>query len=314
MRRSLRIGLSIVLAAVCVGSLGMLAFRELDDRKGAEDYKQAEELAELPELDTLPAPQLDPDPEASAENPTETAPRADPYAEALQNMDFAALREVNPDVLGWILIPGTKISYPVVQGTDNQYYLNHTWKKQTSAVGAIFLEARSSRSLEDFHTIVYGHRMNNGSMFAGLKQYKSKSYWQAHPCVYLTDDTGAHKYEIFAAYEAPLDGGTYQISFSGQDAKQAFLDTCLARSVFSTGVTPTVHDRILTLSTCTGKGHESRWVVQAVEKLPAPAETPEPEASATQEEPEAAPEAPEPSAEEDQRDSAELLLEEDAPA
>lgn len=87
---------------------------------------------------------------------------------------------------GWILIPNTVISYPLLQGEDNQYYLNHTWKKWTSAVGAIFMDSQNNPNLTDFNTIVYGHRMNNGSMFASLKNYKKQSYWQAHPCVYIT--------------------------------------------------------------------------------------------------------------------------------
>ena len=188
-------------------------------------------------------------------------------------MDFTALREVNRDVQGWIMIPGTVISSPLLQGEDNQYYLKHTWKKWTSAVGAIFLEWQNSPDLSDFNTIIYGHRMNNGSMFASLKNYKKQSYWAAHPCVYITDDNGSHKYEIFAAYEVSTTGTTYQLGFSDDASKQAFIDYCLEQSVIDTGITPTVYDRVLTLSTCTGNGHATRWVVQAVLKGVAPPDT-----------------------------------------
>ncbi|MCI7713584.1 MAG: class B sortase, partial [Clostridiales bacterium] len=179
---------------------------------------------------------------------------------------------VNSDVLGWILIPGTAVSYPVVQGTDNDYYLNHTWKKWTSVVGSIFLECHNSRDLSDFNTIIYGHRMNNGSMFASLKNYKKQSWWSDHPCVYITDDSGSHKYEIFAAYEVSTEGETYRLGFGSDREKQAFIDYCLAQSVIDTGVVPRTYDRILTLSTCTGQGHATRWVVQAVLRGEAPQE------------------------------------------
>ena len=105
-------------------------------------------------------------------------------------------------------------------------------------MGSIFLECKNSPDLSDFNTIIYGHRMNNGSMFASLKNYKKQSYWAARPCVYITDDSGSHKYEIFAAYEVSTTGTTYQLGFPKDASKQAFIDYCLAQSVIDTGITP----------------------------------------------------------------------------
>ncbi len=216
----------------------------------------------------------------------------DPYAQALKDMDFSALRQQNPDVLGWILIPGTRVSYPVVQGTDNSYYLDHTWRGGKNSVGAIFMECRNSSDLSDFNTIIYGHRMNNRSMFGTLSQYKSRSYWQAHPYVYLTDDSGTHRYEIFAAGEVSVDSDVYRLGLRSDSSRQSFLDSCLALSALNTGVTPHTYDKVLTLSTCTGNGHATRWVVQAVCPGQAP-ETPEtPETP--QEEPTPQPDASQP--------------------
>ena len=277
MNRKIRAALIVLLAVVFVGSLVMFLRQIIQYREAAETYDEAKTLAELPDLSQIPLPKEEPEtPPAVEEAPADELPAdeepekpvyVDPYADALRNMDFEALREVNSDVLGWIVIPGTAISYPLVQGEDNQYYLKHTWKKWASAVGAIFLECRNSADLSDFNTIIYGHRMNNGSMFASLKYYKKQSYWAQHPYVYITDSNGSYKYEIFAAYEVSTIGSAYQIGFSGDESKQAFLDDCIGQSVIETGVTPTVQDRILTLSTCTGNGHATRWVVQA--RLPA---------------------------------------------
>lgn len=275
MKRTLRRGLIILLALVFAGSLGMVVYRGIEYKEGEETYEEAAELVQLPDLSDLPDP--------TPEEPEESAPvYVDPYADALRNMDFAALQEVNSDVLGWILIPNTVISYPLVQGDNNQYYLNHTWKKWTSVVGAIFLECQNSPDFSDFNTVIYGHRMNNSSMFASLKNYKKQSYWASHPYVYITDDNGSHKYEIFAAYEVSTAGTTYQIGFSGDSSKQAFLDYCLGQSVIDTGITPTIYDKILTLSTCTGNGHATRWVVQAMLKGVAPSDS---AVSATEEAP-----------------------------
>lgn len=271
MKKKLRILVMLVLAAVFIGSLTMVILRSLDYRRGEEAYAEAESLVQLPDLSGLEIPE----PAEPTDEPEQEV-YIDPYADALRSMDFTALREVNDDVLGWILIPNTVISYPLLQGEDNQYYLTHTWKKWTSAVGAIFMDSQNNPDLTDFNTIVYGHRMNNGSMFASLKNYKQQSYWQSHPCVYITGDHGSYKYDIFAAYEVSTQGITYQLGFSGDADKQEFLDACMAQSVIDTGIVPTVHDRILTLSTCTGNGHATRWVVQAVLRCEAPAE-PQPE-------------------------------------
>ena len=164
--------IAVLALALCV-SVAMVIRQTLQYREGEAEYAEAEELVELPDLSDLepaPAPETEPEPE---EEPQEEQPvYVDPYADALAAMDFAALREVNSDVLGWILIPGTVISYPLLQGDDNSYYLNHTWKKWTNVVGSIFLECQNSPDLTVFNTLVYGHRMNNGSMFASLKYYK----------------------------------------------------------------------------------------------------------------------------------------------
>ena len=273
--KKLRLLLIAALALVLAVSVGMLIRQNIQYREGEEAYAEAEALVELPDLSQLPRPEPVPEEAPSEEEiaPEEQPVYVDPYADALRNMDFSALREVNSDVLGWIMIPGTRISYPLLQGEDNQYYLKHTWKKWSSAVGAIFLECQNSPDLSDFNTIVYGHRMNNGSMFASLKNYKKQSYWAAHPNVYITDDNGSHKYQIFAAYEVSTTGTTYQLGFPKDSSKQAFIDYCLAQSVIDTGITPTVYDRVLTLSTCTGNGHATRWVVQAVLKGVAPSDT-----------------------------------------
>lgn len=257
-----------LLAVMFVGSAAVLIRQLIQYREGAETYSEAEELAGLPDFSEEEAA---PPVSSSASDSTSVSASAsapgtvyvDPYTDALADMDFSALREVNGDVLGWILIPGTRISYPLVQGTDNQYYLTHTWKKWNSVVGAVFLEYSNSRDLSDFNTIIYGHRMNDGSMFAGLKYYKQKNYYKSHPSVYITDDSGARKYDIFAVYEVSTQGDTYRIGQQSGSTKQAYIDYCLTQSLYDTGVVPTVNDKIVTLSTCTGNGHATRWVVQA---------------------------------------------------
>lgn len=182
-------------------------------------------------------------------------------AAALADIRLDALREVNEEVIGWIEIPGTEVSYPVLQGEDNQYYLTHDWKKEHSISGAVFMECKSDPSLIRFHTIVYGHRMRNGTMFGSLKYYKNLEYWQEHPYVYMVNDSGIYRYDIFAAWEAEVEDMVYQLNLRGQE--ENFIRLSLEKSLINTGIIPGTKNRILTLSTCTGNGHARRWVVQA---------------------------------------------------
>ena len=290
MSKTMRRILLLLLPLVFLGSGAMLLRRLADYREGQQEYDEAGSMAGVPDFSDTELPPL----VTGEDSASGAEPYVDPYADALAAMDFSALREVNPDVLGWILIPDTVVSYPLVQGTDNEYYLTRTWKKWTSAVGSIFLEASNHADFTDFNTVIYGHNMNNGSMFGTLKKYKSQSYYRQHPYVYLTTDSGSARYEIFAAYEVSTEGESYRLGFANAEEKQAFLDACLAMSVIDTGVTPTPYDHIITLSTCTGRGHATRWVVQARlagEAPTEPAAPAQPESPAQPEEP-VEPEAP----------------------
>ena len=141
--------------------------------------------------------------------------------------------------------------------------MKFTWDKQYNSVGSIFLEHTNSPDLTDFNTIVYGHNMRDGSMFADLRVYSLQEYWEAQPYVYIVTDAGVYRYEIFAFLSADVDSLTYGTNPNRDDTKEKFLDLSLENSWLDTGIRPAITDRILTLSTCTGFGYSSRFVVQA---------------------------------------------------
>lgn len=264
-KKTVRKVLIVILLLVFLGSLGMLLRQQKTYREGEDIYAQAEQLVQRPPVveetpqtpETEPAPQPEPDSDPQPEVP-------------LESLSIEALQAVNSDVLGWIEIPDTALSYPLVQGMDNDWYLNHAWNGQWTSVGSIFVDYRCAADLTDFHTIVYGHRMRNGSMFASLKYYDDQSHWEAHPHVFIRSGEHVRQYAIFAAYEAPVQSPTYTLPGEEEAARQALIDFALEQSVIDTGLVPTAADRILTLSTCTGDGYETRWVVQAVEMTAAP--------------------------------------------
>jgi len=259
---SLRKGVICLLAVVFLVSVVKVISLMADRRAGEETYSEAQETVTPP-----PPVQEEPKPE---EPEPEPVVYCDAHAEALAKTDLSALRETNADVVGWISIPDTPVDYPLMQGEDNDYYLNHTWDRAANSVGSIFLEHQVSPVFDDFNTIIYGHRMKNNSMFGSLKYYNDMEYWQAHPSVYIVNDDGVHRYAVFAAYEAAINEITYGLEISEDSTKQRFIEHGLTSSAIHTGVVPTKKDLVLTLVTCTGRDYSSRWVVQAVLQDSAP--------------------------------------------
>ena len=261
-RKVMRV-MELCLAVVLAVSLVMVIRTRLGYAEGASVYNEAAAAAELPELTAIPVEETKTVP-LSADVEEEAVIVTDPNLISMARMDLNALREENSDVLGWITIPETELSYPLLQTVDNDYYLIHSWKKKGSNVGAIFMDFRSSADLTDFNTVIYGHRMRNGSMFASLKYFNDQEHWRTHPSVYLACFGGVYRYDIFAAYEASVGGSVYDFSERDEEDREAFIGSCLELSVIDTGIVPAADDHILTLSTCTGNGYANRWVVQAV--------------------------------------------------
>ncbi len=260
--RNMRKVLMIVLAVVFVAS-GALLLRQAgyyqQTRQSGEEARSVAGLVQQEEtLPPEPVVPLAPEPVVPEQTPLEEA------AAYLWAVDLEGLRQTNPDVLGWITIPGTQLDYPFLQGEDNQYYLNHTWQSKRNAAGSVFLECTAQPDFSDFNTIVYAHNMKNGSMFGSLRQYRTQSHYEANPYIYIIDDSGLRRYEIFAAFEAEVVGYTYRLDVNTPEKKQAFLDYSAQRSVIKTDIVPTVDDSVITLSTCTGNGYDHRWVVQGV--------------------------------------------------
>lgn len=270
-KNNLRI-IALVISATLVISLFFIIWQQTDYRKSSSSREQAQQMAGVDDLklESIPT-EFDEESEMEEEDP----PREpDANEAALLEMDLVALQQSNPDVRGWIAIPDTVISYPIVQGTDNSYYLNHTWNHEWNSAGSIFLEHQISPDFSDYNTLIYGHRMNNGTMFTGLHDYKSLELWQTHSYVYILTPTGVSCYQVYAAYEAPVDSITYALELNSESIYRDFLDFGLENSWIDTGVQPLSADPVITLVCCTGHGHAARWVVQAVLDHTIPAEQP----------------------------------------
>lgn len=252
-----RVLLAALVLALIAALVPMIA-KWMDYRRGEQDYVQAEEIAGVPDLPAIPAREI-----PATSEPEKAEDRSDEVLAALVEVDLKALQEINSDVVGWICIPGTDLSYPLLQGSENTYYLSHTWQKRESSAGSVFLDYRSS--LADPYSLIYAHRMSNTTMFGTLKFYDDEAFWAEHPSVYLVTETAVKRYDIFAAFEASVYSDVFNLTLP-EEEREGFLAWCLEQSVIDTELIPDATEKVICLSTCISSFGEAdtRWVVHAV--------------------------------------------------
>ena len=276
MKKTIRTIVCVLMSVVFVASACTLIYKQIQLRENAVAQNEAQQLIDLPEPSVpLAEPELpveqpveEPEVKVIVDEPAELPEPVftDEKAEMLLNVDLGELKGMNEDVIGWIEIPGTPISYPLLQGKDNQYYLNHNWKKDYNAGGSIFMEAQNRADFSNFNTLIYGHRMSDSSMFNSLRHYESEEYLAKHPRVYIVTEQGVRVYEVFAAMKVMVTDPVYWLITDQQKYMQKMIDFCLEYSVIESELIPSIKDRFLTLSTCTGLTvSDDRWVVVAVE-------------------------------------------------
>lgn len=182
-------------------------------------------------------------------------------------VNFDELFAINPDTVGWIRFypePAT-INYPLVQGTDNQEYLHKTFSEGENTLGAIFVAAENRANMQDKNTIIYGHRMNDRSMFYHLEDYKDPEFCKQNPYFYIyTPDGAEHVYQIYSVAVVDEFSDTYITKFASKEKFQEFIKMTKETSLYDTGVEVGADDKIVTLSTCTSNGDNERNVVRGV--------------------------------------------------
>lgn len=174
------------------------------------------------------------------------------------NKNTTLLNDIE-DYTGWIKIDNTKIDYPVVKGKDNQFYLDHNYKKEKSDAGAIFMDRRNLGNKYDKHTIIYGHNMRNGSMFKDLNKYLNESFFNNNALITFEDLYKDYKYQVISAYYISADLET--IAF---EINEETIHSFIKRSLHSSDYEYDENDRFLTLATCNSILDNGRMVVHAV--------------------------------------------------
>jgi SrtB family sortase len=252
------IGITVIsLCAILALGSGFFMVRDLNQyTESAGIYDELAENVKLPEQN-----------EAPEETEGEVETDGEDSNVVLPSVDFDALRENGPDIIGWLNLPDTVINYPVTQTDDNEYYLHHLYDGTYNKVGCLFADYENKADFSDRNTIIYGHNMRDGSMFAALNEYDEQSYFDTHKQMYLVTPEGGYLCEVFTAFVAkPSESGSdtspWCLSWKDDGAYTTWLTAMAERSVVETDVTVTSSDKVLTLSTCT-PGGASRFIVMA---------------------------------------------------
>lgn len=184
-------------------------------------------------------------------------------------LDWEKIKAENEDIYAWIYIPGTEIDYPILQHpTDDSYYLNHNLDGSEGYPGCIYTESINHKDFSDHNTVIYGHNMKNGSMFADLHEFEDETFFDEHRYVFIYTPDKMMVYDIFALYEFGDEHILHSYDCTSAGGFIAYLnmvfDDYKEEGNFRDDVTVLGQDRIITLSTCIKNKSENRLLLQAV--------------------------------------------------
>lgn len=246
------------------------AQKQLDELM--EAAVQEEAVTEITE--TVEEPEIEEEiVEETVEEPEVTEPEVPEwiteYNVPEKDIDWAALTEANPHIYSWITVPGTVIDYPVLQHPDElDYYLNHNIDGSSGYPGCIYSQTLNSKEWDDPNTVLYGHNMKNGTMFAGLHLFEDYKFFEENRYVYVYSENYVRVYEIFAAYE--FSNAHLLLCFDTKNPEifGAYLGGVFEHDGLNDNINReievTAEDKILTLSTCITNKPNNRYLVQAV--------------------------------------------------
>lgn len=243
----------ILLVLACVLCIAVLiVFLQKDKKEEIAAEQQQEEIEEQYVVEEI-------DPEVEAEKELASLP-----------IDFEGLQEINPEIYAWIEVPDTKINYPILQheGEDQGYYLTRDIYGEYNQAGSIYTEDYNNKDFQDYHTVLYGHNMKNGSMFHNVRYFAEREYFDQHHELYVYMPGKILKYEIIACYEYDDRHLLGMFDFDDEEAYAKYLEDIMKpRSMYTMireGWELDAEDKLLTLSTCIANKPNNRRLLQAV--------------------------------------------------
>ncbi len=200
---------------------------------------------------------------------SQTATTTKPVPLEENPVDFPYYQSINSDIYAWIHVPGTDIRYPVACATDQAdgFYLEHNIYREYEFAGTIYSEKKNGFSFSDRNTVLYGHNMLNGTMFAQLHKFEETEFFDKHDVFYIYMPGHIYTYKIFSAYEYDNRHLLNSFDYTNDDVWQEYLENATnpkSMNVNTREVEVKLTDRIVTLSTCVGYNKNARYLVQGV--------------------------------------------------
>ena len=179
------------------------------------------------------------------------------------------LQEENADIVGWLEIENTSINYPVLQGTDNEYYMTHNYKKEKSKNGSIFLTKDYDWTIPSSNLLMYGHNLGNGTMFQELLKYEDKNFYKQHQTIRFTTTEEDAKYEIISVFKSRVYYKSeknvfryyYFVNAETEEEYNEFVENAKKASLYDIDATAKYDEQLITLSTCSYHVEDGRFAV-----------------------------------------------------
>lgn len=280
---NLRIIWTTIAVVCCLGFICCLIYiifsitSDMRVQRETDQLKNASSIADTQDNSKIPS--SIPSSESSAEQTSEeetTPPSEENQLDSLENYDirdwapdFETLWQKCEDIYAWLYVPGTDIDYPVVQHpTQADYYLRRDLSGKSATAGCIFTEYYNAKDWTDYNTVIYGHNMHNGTMFATLHNFEEKDFFDENRYVYIYTPDTLKIYEVFASYDYSNVHLLYAFDTDTEEGFSEYLDEIYDQAdvkgaLFREDVEVTPEDRIITLSTCIRSDSDKRFLVQA---------------------------------------------------
>ena len=277
MNKWLRIGLLVFFSATFILSAVMIGSYYWQSDKAKSQFDELADLVSTTTPDGKPIARPEPGGQiGSSQSQNTAAPEPEgeigtsDSLEASQPLpQYIEVSKRNSHMVGWVQIEGTRINYPVMQTPDSpDYYLKRDFYKNYSGYGCIYAREQCDVNMPSDNVTIYGHNMKDGSMFADLLKYRSKSFWESHRYVYFDTLTRYGTYEIFAVFTTTASKGkgflyNQFVDAVNEDAYDEYVADCKKLSLYDTGITPEYGEDLITLSTCEYTQTNGRFVVVA---------------------------------------------------
>lgn len=191
----------------------------------------------------------------------ESRPAVESSAQEETGRDWDALKAINADIAGWIYLADSTVDYPVVYASDNSFYLYHLYDGTTNRCGSIFVDYRNARNFTDKNTVIYGHHMDNDSMFNNIANYQDPSWYETHQVISLETPEADYELQPVAGVVRSGTDAYVQIEFASDEDYLAYVQSFIDDSTFSSGVSVTAGDQTVLLSTCTDAVGNGRYAL-----------------------------------------------------